>query len=536
MHTIHNAYKKLRQSVTLEHSECDEIINDEEIQTFQHASLAIQLLHNNLERHEYHLLRTIFANFKTIESYAYLATPQHFMVKMGVAPDAPQTDEVYQHILRQTASGELIGQQSIETVISKLLDKTLDMDFLAIWFMLINYQGLDEQDLSHLTVAMTHSGDTFDYRGMDEMNNAKMIRRYPTGALGENISLIMPSIMAAIANSPDHDFNIASPFLVGHAQSSNDATWNKFKAIANFDFPLPGEQTIKAIKACKVALSEINDSFNPADKLLYQFRAITGTVPSHDLILASIASKMLACPADHLLMDVRYGKGAFLPTLARAQKLGDALSHVLTSNNAPCTYLTVSTDEPTGCAIGHSFEVLEAIAIMTGKYDDIWDEEALLLQRDLVLKFCCGLMQSQYPEHDDAYWRELGLEMIASGQAFDNFLNLLRHHQVDDATIEGIKTDPWALLAPDTQPLDIISTREGELSEIDQKQLDHLVNSKFNDELSARSGVILRKRTGQHVKVGDCICQVFFDQSFVKTADVQSIQAVFFDCFTVSFF
>ena len=549
MYTILNVYEKLRFNQPLSDDDCQQLLNpDSEIHDFQYSSLIVQILHvleQSTSPLEHQLLQALATKFPNLQYTAYLTAPDAYIKWLSNTPTNTNTDSLYEQVLTKTAKGEHIGEQLITQVIERLLDKSLDMTFLACWFMQINYSSLTGDDLSHLTVAMKNSGATFDYRQMEALGNARIIRRYPTGALSEKISLIMPSVMAAAANSEKYDFNIASPFLVGRALSFTGGTWDKFKAIEGFEFPLPGEQTIQTMQACKIAMSVTIGDFNPADKLLYQFRSLTGTVPSHELILASIASKMLACPADHLLMDVRYGQGAFMPTLEKANRLGTDLCQVLNSNNAPASFFTVSTDEPTGCAIGHCFEVLEAVAIMhgaqTGEYDACWDKQGLDLQLNLVLKFFAGLMQSQYPQYNDDYWYTVGHELFASGEVFNNFIDLLRAHGVSDKTLVGIKSEPWQTLAPQTEPLAIISEQNGVLKSINQKQLGNLVNFKFGaganefgGDFSARSGVVLQKRIGQKVAKGEAICLVYFNQEFLQGADKALISKDFIECFEVN--
>ena len=433
-------------------------------------------------------------------------------------------------------SQQPIGNNNIQEIIKRLLDDSLDLDFLAVWLMLVGYFSLLSDDLNHFILALRDSGDTYDYRDSPELENAKVIRRYPTGALSEKMSLIMPSIMAAAADT----YSIVSPFLVGRALSFTGGTWDKFKAIPNFQFPLPGEESIQAMQNCKIAMSVTNGNYNPADRHLYQFRSVTGTVPSIDLIVASIASKMLACPADHLLMDIRYGDGAFMTTEERAEELGNSLAKVLNNNGAPCSFLTISTEQPNGCAIGHCFEVIEAIAIMTGKYDEIWDKEALQTQKDLVLKFFANLMHTQYQDKDLHYWHQLGLELFENGQVFKSFLHLLKHHSVDEETIKGICTDPWSTLAPRTAPIYINAKDSGVLKEIKQKQLGNLVNFKFGaganefaGEFSTRAGVVLQKRLKHRVEKNETLCQVFFNKSMLDTLDKEEIISEFQDCFVI---
>lgn len=527
MYSILNAYEQVRSGASLTDEQLEAILRQGDVKPFQLASLALQLSSRAMNRAEQNFLARVTAKIPPLADYLNAAN--------DVTRAGPERG-FYTGILRKTRNRELIGPQPIQQVIKQLLADELDLNFLACWFMLINLHGLLAEDVNALTLAMRDSGKIYDYRNSEALNHAVALRRYPTGAVSEKISLIMPSLMAAIAK----EYKVVSPFLVGRALSFTGGTWDKYKAIPGFEFPLPGDETVQAMRACSIAMTVTLGDFNPADKALYQFRSLTGTVPSVELIVASIGSKMLACPADHLLMDIRYGAGAFMPTQEKAIELGEQLQTILNNNGAPCSYMTVDTAQPTGCSVGHCFEVAEAIAVMNGNVDGFWANDALQQQKELVLSFFAKLMQTQFPEKGEEHWLALGNELLRSGVVFEHFIQLLQAHQVSAEVVEQIKTNPNQLLLPNVEPIAVVSTASGKLSHIEQKQLGNLVNfgfgagaNDFGGEFSASSGIILKQQPGQAVKKGELLCVAYVDRD-IGAEQRASIQNELATCFNVA--
>lgn len=537
MYAVQNAYERLRVNNRLTPEICSEIWKEasegDQVQTFQLSSLATQIVLAERNESETDLINKIFSSQPEIGALLTTCLSERLN---GTSAQQGPVDDLYARVLINTYLQQTVGRADFNAVIDQLVNDKLNLNFLASWLMLICHKPLKEDDLNHFILALRDSGPIYDYRDSAELNNAKTLRRYPTGALSEKISLIMPSIMSAIAQ----DYNIVSPFLVGRALSFTGGTWDKFKAIPGFEFPLPGDDSIRAMKECSIAMTVTKGDYNPADRKLYQFRSLTGTVPSHDLIVASIASKMLACPADHLLMDVRYGAGAFLPDLESANKLGKALVKVLGDNNCPCSYIPVSTDWPNGRAIGHCFEVMEAVAIMSRNPGDIWDPNIMQVQEDLTLKFFSGLMNSQFPDKSLEEWTEVGRKLFDSGLVMESFLRLLKAHRVEDSVIEGIRNDPWQTLAPKTTPIIVKAPNGGHIKGVDQKKLGNLVNFKFGaganefgGSFTAKSGIILQKLLGDNVESGEVLAKLFINEQFVDKFDESSIIEEFLSCFEI---
>ncbi|MGO4649581.1 hypothetical protein AB4305_32305 [Nocardia sp. 2YAB30] len=435
----------------------------------------------------------------------------------GVGDIAPELAQA----LARTSRSTNIGAAAIAVIVRDFTADRIDLDFMAVWLMLISLRGLSTTDTRALTLAMRDTGRVYDYRGLPELDRARVVRRYPTGAVSEKAALILPAMLGCV--DPRH--NIVSPFLVARSLGFTGGTWDKLSAIPGFAFPAPGQDTVRLLRSCRVAMSVTLEDFNPADRKMYQFRSVTGTIPAPQLIVASIASKMMACPADHLLMDVRYGTGAFLASEPQARRVATLLCDLITEHGTPTTSMLTCTDQPTGTAVGNAVEVLEAIAVMkplNPSMSSTWDERALHDQRRLVIALFAQLMSDACPDLPCQHWSDIGGDLLSTGAALGKFGQILHAHGVERGIVRRLLCDP----DPDPDPV-IGSTRHcvpvpaaasGILTSLDQKRLGHFVNfelgaggNTYAGSFDKNAGLILHKRLGDTVEAGDVLATVRFN-------------------------
>lgn len=536
MHALMSCYQKLREGKPLTEQDCT-YLQSGEAQPFQLASLCVQLIHRSeLAPSEAGLLRHVLSHHAIASSYLQGAFPSNTWIAR-LAPQhqsAAKTEEDLLGLVRDTHAGSALGTAAIQSLVDRFTRGDLPLELMAIWLMTVCQRGLSEEDTRLLTFAMRDSGRTYDYRDLAELGRARVIRRYPTGALSEKVALILPSLLACVRDA----YPIVSPFLVARSLGFTGGTWDKLKAIPGFTFPEPGDDSVRAMRACGVAMSVTHSDINPADRKMYAFRSTTGTVETHPLLMSSIASKQLALPADHLLMDVRHGDGAFCATLEEGDRLGRDLSRLISAADVPCSYHLTDTVQPNGSAVGNALEVLEALAVMGRGLDRGWEPRALEEQRGLVLELFTILMDRSFPGGDREAFRQLGRDMLASGRVFERFLDILAAHGVDGETRRQIREAPERVIGPTTEPVAIRASGAGALSRIDQRTLGFIVNfrmggggNEYAGNFDPRPGVILHKRMGDRVAEGDVICSAYFGERAQESAAIESDLR---DCFVLS--
>jgi thymidine phosphorylase len=522
--------EKLRHGAALTQDDCDNLFGTS-VKSYQFASLAVFLLAKKMNPPELQLFSQIITRFPEVAVYLTIRFPSNADLKLDHDNDILTSIRTSLHpcqvqLLQSTCKESEIGENALNWFISQLVSNTLSMEFIAVWLAIVCCYGLSNSDVRSLTFLMRDSGTIYDYRNMPELEFRKMIRRYPTGALSEKTALIMPSLISAFAS----EFPIATPFLVARSLGFTGGTWDKLKAIPGFKFPSPGTETIEVLRRCHAAMTVTQDDVNPADRILYQLRSVTCTIESHELILASIASKQMSVPVDRLLMDIRYGSGAFLKNPDDAMKLKDVLLPLLEDGGIPSCARLTGTDQPNGAAVGNVLEVCEAIALMSNTdARGFWDNRALTEQRNLVISLFVGLIMSEFPRVDQHMLRQEIEDKFASGKVLDAFENFLAAHDVSRNTIQQIVNDPLTLLGTTSPSLVVRSEISGQLIGIDQVRLGHTVNfelgaggNEFGTLFDPLSGIVLRKRLGDRIEPGDVLVEIYSVHS-VREVDLSTI-------------
>lgn len=405
-----------------------------------------------------------------------------------------------------------LGLADFQRFTSAVVEKLLSDEEIALWLAKVTLDGLGSGQIEALTLAMRDSGKIFDYRNNETLEKRRIIRRYPTGALSEKMALILPSLISCVRKEAP----VASPFLVAKSLGFTGGTWDKLSSIPGFHFPMQGEETVETIKACGVAMCVTLGDFNPVDTVLYQLRSATGTIESLPLMVSSIASKQLAVPADCLLLDVRYGQGAFVDSRQAGESFSRALTTVIQGNGVPCIARLTDTPQPGGMSVGNPLEVIEAMAVMGGRTTVPLDERAIAEQKTLVVEFFGDLMQSQFPKANKSHWRELAADRIATGKVLDAYWGVLATHGVSAEIIRRLRAEPEAVLMPGIAPFSILAEAPGILVHVDQRRLGDIVNfdlgaggTPYSHTIDRSCGLVLLKRLGDAVIPGEPLCYLY---------------------------
>lgn len=228
---------------------------------------------------------------------------------------------------------------------------------VAAWLMAAWLRGLDDHETARLTDAMRRSGTTVRFDDLDRPT----VDKHSTGGVGDKTSLVLAPLLAACG--------AAVPMISGRGLGHTGGTLDKLEAIPGFRTDLTLERFRAQVARLGTALAGQTDDLAPADRRLYALRDVTATVESVPLITASILSKKLAEGTGALVLDVKCGRGAFMPTEARARTLAASLVRVARLNNLRCRALLTRMDHPLGAAVGNALEVAESLEILRGRGD-----------------------------------------------------------------------------------------------------------------------------------------------------------------------
>ncbi|MBO0345671.1 thymidine phosphorylase [Roseibium sp. CAU 1637] len=268
-----------------------------------------------------------------------------------------------QELIRKKRDGGVLSAEEVSFFVQGLADGSITEGQVSALAMAVFFKGLTIDERVALTLAMRDSGDVMDWSGVD----APVLDKHSTGGVGDNVSLMLAPALAACG--------AAVPMISGRGLGHTGGTLDKFDTIPGYQTQ-PDNALFKKVVA-EIGCAVIGQTGNlaPADKRFYSIRDVTGTVESLDLITASILSKKLAAGLQGLVLDVKWGTGAFMAKLEDAKALAESLVLVANGAGLKTTALLTDMNEALASAAGNAVEVQNAVDFLKGTHIDnrLWD-------------------------------------------------------------------------------------------------------------------------------------------------------------------
>ncbi len=309
-----------------------------------------------------------------------------------------------QEIIRKKRDGKVLSEEEIRFFIQGVSDNSVTEGQIAALAMTIWFNDMVLSERVALTMAMRDSGSVLNWQALDL--GGPVVDKHSTGGVGDVTSLMLGPMVAACGGFV--------PMISGRGLGHTGGTLDKLEAIPGFDIFPSDERFRQMIKQVGVAIIGQTNSLAPADKRFYATRDITATVDSIPLITASILAKKLAEGLDALVMDVKVGSGAFMPTFEASEQLAQAIVGV--ANGAGCKTSALLTDmnQVLASSAGNALEVREAVDFLTGAY-----RNPRLLEVTLAL--CSEMLLSGGLASDDADARRQLQTVLDNGAAAECF-------------------------------------------------------------------------------------------------------------------
>ena len=373
--------------------------------------------------------------------------------------------------------------------------------------MAIYLNGFSKEETVNLTMAMIKSGDVVD---LSEINGIK-VDKHSTGGVGDKTSLILVPMVAAAGGK------VAK--LSGRGLGHTGGTLDKLESIPGFDISVEEDKFKEMVQNAGLVIAGQTQNLVPADKKIYALRDVTATVDSIPLIAASIMSKKIASGSDAILLDVKYGEGAFMKTAEKAEELAKAMVNIGKSLGRNTSAAITLNGEPLGYAIGNALELKEVIEILKGKGPE--DLRELVLQlgsRMLMLGKIVETMEEG---------REKLEKCLQDGSALAK-LRELAVLQGGDASV--IDNPELFTIAPLTH--EVKATKEGYVYALNAEKvgisslLTGAGRHTKEDDLDYGAGIILEKKMGDYVKVGDVLATLYSsDEAKFEKAEEELLSA-----------
>lgn len=263
-----------------------------------------------------------------------------------------------QEIIRKKRDKQIVTPEEIQFYIKGVTDGSVSEGQIASFCMAVFFNKMNIDERAALTLAMRDSGDTLNWQHMDL--DAPLLDKHSTGGVGDVVSLMLAPMLAACG--------AYVPMIAGRGLGHTGGTLDKLESIQGFDiFPSP-QKMQQMVKEVGCVIVGQTGNLAPADRKIYATRDVTATVESIDLITASILSKKLAEGLDSLVMDVKVGNGAFMPTYELSRDLAQSIAQVATAAGCPTTALLTDMNEVLASSAGNAVEVREAIRYLRGDY------------------------------------------------------------------------------------------------------------------------------------------------------------------------
>jgi pyrimidine-nucleoside phosphorylase len=257
-------------------------------------------------------------------------------------------------LISRKREGEELSAREIALLVDGYTQGEVPDYQISAFAMAVFFKGMTPAEIAALTRAMMASGDCFSHRP----GHPPVMDKHSTGGIGDKVSLILAPLVACAG--------CWVPMVSGRGLGITGGTLDKLESIPGFNVHLGLDQAAAQLEQIGVVMMGQTDRFCPADKKLYALRDVTGTVPSIALITASIMSKKLAESLDRLVLDVKYGCGAFMRTRHAAEELAASMIAVGHEMGVEVHAVLNPMDEPTGRAVGNSLEVIEALECLEG--------------------------------------------------------------------------------------------------------------------------------------------------------------------------
>ena len=355
-----------------------------------------------------------------------------------------------QEIIRKKRDGQALSEEEIRFFINGVRDNTVSEGQIAALAMTIFFHDMSLAERVALTMAMRDSGSVLNWKSLDL--HGPVVDKHSTGGVGDVTSLMLGPMIAACGGYV--------PMISGRGLGHTGGTLDKLESIPGFDIFPQDDRFRQIIKDVGVAIIGQTNSLAPADKRFYATRDITATVDSIPLITASILAKKLAEGLDALVMDVKVGSGAFMPTFELSEQLAQSIVGVANGAGCKTTALLTDMNQVLASSAGNALEVREAVQFLTGEYrNPRLLEVTMALCSEMLMSG--GLAQSAEQAHtklqavlDNGQAAETFARMVAAQNGPTDFIDRMDSYLPAASVRKAVYADhPGIVSAMDTRAL-----------------------------------------------------------------------------------
>lgn len=391
---------------------------------------------------------------------------------------------IYDIIAKKRDKGEL-SKEEIDFFIKGATEGAIEDYQITALLMAIYLNSMTSRETADLTMAMAHSGDVAD---LSKISGIK-VDKHSTGGVGDKTTLVVGPLVAC--------FGVPVAKMSGRGLGHTGGTVDKLESIPGFNIAMPIEKFVENVNNINIAVVGQTGHLAPADKKLYALRDVTATVSCIPLIASSIMSKKIAGGADAIVLDVKYGDGAFMKTIEDATSLAQAMVDIGTSVGRKTVAVISNMNEPLGFAIGNALEVKEAIDTLKGNGPHDFEEVCVELASQMLYLAGCGEISELKAKVK---------ELLHNGKAFDKFCEFIKMQGGDVNSVLDVSLLPGA-----SRIIIYHAKKSGYISKIEAEKLGIASmllgggRAKKTDSIDYGVGIVLEKKVGDFINEGDRI-------------------------------
>ncbi len=392
-------------------------------------------------------------------------------------------------IIAKKRDAKELSKEEIEYFIKEYTDGNIQDYQASALIMAIYINGMNDREITDLTLAMAHSGEVLDLSCFGE----NVVDKHSTGGVGDKVSIILLPIIASLG--------VPVAKMSGRGLGFTGGTVDKMESIPGYRTNVGIEEFIEEVK--KVGISMIGQTMNlaPADKKIYALRDTISCVENIPLIASSIMSKKIASGANKIVIDITVGKGAFMKNKEDAQKLAEQMIRIGNLAGREVRCVLTPMDEPLGYSIGNSLEVIEAINFLKGDMPkDL---------KEVVLELGANMLQLAGKGENIEENKLKILENIENGNAYNKFVEMVKNQCGDISYIEDttkFKKSKYTLA--------VVTKKTGKVTEINAEDIGRLAcylgagRVRKEDKIQHEVGIVLNKKVGDEVMTDDFLAYI----------------------------
>ncbi len=410
-------------------------------------------------------------------------------------------------IVRKKRDGGELSAAEIDFMVLGIGREVADYQWSAL-LMATLWRGMTEPETLALTQAMMRSGSVVNLSKI----SGRKIDKHSTGGVGDKTSMIIAPIVAATG--------VLVPMVSGRGLGHTGGTLDKLEAIPGFRVDLNLEEYVEVLGECGLVMIGQTAEIAPADKYLYAMRDATATVESIPLISASIMSKKLAEGIDGLVLDVKFGNGAFMERVEDARSLAETMCSIGRGLGKRVRALLTRMDQPLGRNVGNALEIAECVECLRGGGPPDLMEVSIELAAEMVLMG--GVAESIDQARDHCRL------VLDNGAALDRFRRLVIAQGGDPRAIDDL-----SLLPEPKGSIEVDSKIAGYVQSLAARPIGHATmllgagRARVDSTIDPSVGVILHKKVGDRVEVGEPLCTVLVNDTSEYEPALEMIGAAY---------